>query len=77
MTSWVGESTFVISAARVHTESRTAARALNAEEPIRQMYSQFQDLGPYEGHAVDSSTRSARVTAEQVCFIFRNFMIVD
>jgi hypothetical protein len=53
------------------------AGAPGAEVPIRHRYSRFQDLGPYEGHAVDSFTLSARETAEQVCSSFRNFMILD
>jgi len=40
------------------------------------MCPQFQDRGPYEGHAVGGSTRSAREATELVCSSFRNFMIL-
>lgn len=53
------------------------AGALIAEEPIRHMHSQFQDLGTFEGHVLDSSTLTARETADHVCSTFPNFSILD
>ena len=53
------------------------AGALIAEEPIRHMYSRFQDLGTYEGHVLDSSTLTVRETADHVCSSFRSFSILD
>jgi hypothetical protein len=36
--------------------------ALSDEEPIRHLYSQFQDLGTYERNVIDTSTLSIQQT---------------
>jgi tRNA uridine 5-carbamoylmethylation protein Kti12 len=48
------------------TLARAQARSadeLTAEGPIRQLYEEFQDLGPYERHVVDNSTQAPAATA--------------
>ena len=40
--------------------------ALTAEEPIRQLWQAFQELGPYEGHAMDLARLSAAEVAASV-----------
>jgi broad-specificity NMP kinase len=47
-------------------QGRTAPAALVDEQPIRQLWEQFADLGPYERHALDTSGESAEASAQRV-----------
>jgi predicted kinase len=45
---------------------------LTDEDPIRELWEQFQNLGPLESHVIDSGVQSAQETAELVWTRFVN-----
>ncbi len=53
-------------ATTMHRARNRAADALTADGPVRAMYRQFADLGPYEHHVIDSTTLDAAATVERI-----------
>ncbi|PZR55057.1 ATP-binding protein [Xylanimonas oleitrophica] len=58
-------------------QGRTAPEALVEAEPIDVMWSQFEDLGDYEGHVIDSTDQSPSKTGSAVwnAVLSRDFLL--
>lgn len=50
----------------LHRAIHRGSDALTATAPVRTMYRQFADLGPYEHHVIDSTTLDPPATAERI-----------